>query len=124
SRHSQRFHGNVGIALGNTVTTRFYASANHIVQELPGAPNLATAISASKTGNSAGDQHRDLDSLRIQNRTTFELGSARLDVGAFFNRKSLYHPIYQVVDQESADRGAFFRIERADGPFALTVGGE
>lgn len=124
SRHSQRFHGNVGIALSDTVTTRFYASANHIVQELPGALDLETVLTDPETGNFAGDQQRNIDSLRLQNRTTFDFGGTRLDVGAFYNRKSLFHPIYQVIDQESSDRGAFFRLDHGDGPLTLTVGGE
>jgi len=123
-RHSQRAHGNVGFALSDTVTTRFYASANHIVQELPGALDLKTAITSPRTGNFAGDQQRNIDSLRLQNRTTFDFGHAQLNVGAFYNRKSLYHPIYQVLDQESSDRGAFFRADHESGPFSLTVGGE
>jgi hypothetical protein len=59
----------------------------------------------------AGDQARDIDSIRIQNRTTFDWGASQLNVGLFGNFKSLYHPIFQVVDQESATRGAFARID-------------
>jgi len=123
-RHSLRFHGNVGIALGERVTTRFYASLNNIDQELPGGLNLATTLTSPTTGNFVNDQARDIDSLRIQNRTTVDLGDATLNVGAFWNRKSLYHPIYQVIDQESSDRGGFFRLDWANGPVELTLGGE
>lgn len=121
-RRSIRFHGNAGFRLSDMVSTRFYASVNNIDQELPGALTLATALAAPKTGNFVGDQARDIDSLRLQNRTTITLGQATVEVGGFVNAKQLYHPIFQVVDQESTDYGASARLEYESGPFALTLG--
>jgi iron complex outermembrane receptor protein len=123
-RNSLRFHGNAGFKLSDAVSTRFYASVNNIDQELPGALNLATVLTAPETGNSLNDQARDIDSLRVQNRTTVDLGEGSLNLGVFYNRKSLYHPIFQVVDQDSDDRGAFFRFDWGNGPVELTLGGE
>jgi len=123
-RQSLRFHGNLGIRLSDTVETRFYASHNHIEQDLPGALTMAQALSHPKTGNFMGDQERNIDSVRFQNRTRVALGAAQLNFGVFYNRKSLDHPIYQVIDQESRDHGLFARLEWADGPLSLTVGGE
>lgn len=124
-RSSMRFHGNAGFRLSDTISTRFYASVNHIKQELPGALTLDTALTAPKTGNFAGDQQRNIDSLRLQNRTTFRIGDdATLDAGVFLNAKELYHPIYQVVDQTSTDRGVFARLDWASGIFSATLGGE
>ncbi|AZI35047.1 putative TonB-dependent receptor [Caenibius tardaugens NBRC 16725] len=123
-RHSLRFHGNVGFRISDAVKTRFYASLNDINQELPGALTLAQARSNPRVGNFAGDQARNIRSLRFQNRTSVALGDANLDLGLFFNRKSLDHPIFQVVDQSSLDRGAYLRLNWGSGPFAVTVGGE
>lgn len=123
-RHSLRLHGNAGFRLTDRIATRFYVSANHIEQQLPGALTRAVALTAPATGNFAGDQARDIDSLRLQNRTTVDIGKARLNLGAFVNLKSLFHPIYQVLDQHSVDRGLFARLDYADGPFELTLGGE
>jgi iron complex outermembrane receptor protein len=123
-RHSLRFHGNAGFRLTDRIATRFYLSANHIDQQLPGALTRSVALTAPRTGNFAGNQARDIDSLRVQNRTTFELGDATLDLGAFLNRKDLFHPIYQVIDQDSTDRGVFARLDYAAGAFELTLGGE
>ena len=126
-RRSLRFHGNVGLKLSDAVATRFYASVNSIEQQLPGAltedqalitPRIASAASLS------GNQARDIDSLRVQNRTTVDWGALTLDVGAFLNAKSLYHPIFQVVDQESVDRGGFFRFDYAGERVEATFGGE
>lgn len=123
-RRSLRFHGNVGLDIAEAVETRFYASVNDIDQELPGALDLETVRDAPETGNFAGDQARDIDSLRLQNRTRFGFDGGQVDAGVFLNAKSLYHPIFQVVDQESVDRGVYARLDYASGPFELTLGGE
>lgn len=124
-RDSFRFHGNVGLKLSDAVETRFYASFNTINQELPGALTLTDALTDPGKGNFVNDQARDIDSLRLQNRTTWTIAdTASLEGGMFINVKSLYHPIFQVVDQESVDRGAFARLDWTQGPLALTLGGE
>ncbi len=126
-RDSLRFHGNVGLQISEAVTTRFYASFNNINQRLPGALTRQQAITTPLIASAsaiAGNQARDIDSLRLQNRTSFDLGPVKLDVEAFLNAKSLYHPIFQVVDQESTDRGVFARADYESGAFALTIGGE
>jgi iron complex outermembrane receptor protein len=123
-RHSLRFHGNVGLILSGTVSTRFYASSNSIRQKLPGALTAAVALSAPETGNFTGNQARDIDSLRLANRTRFDWGATRLDVGAFLNIKDLNHPIFQVVDQKSTDIGGFARLDHEAGLLAFTLGGE
>ena len=123
-RHSLRGQANVQLKLSDTVTTRFYGSANHIVQELPGALTEAVALSRPRTGSSIGDQHRNIDSLRLQNRTRVDWGDTSLEVGAFLNTKQLFHPIFQVIDQKSDDYGSFARLEHQAGAFSLTLGGE
>lgn len=126
-RRSLRFHGNVGLTLGDGVATRFYASINRIRQQLPGALAEAQALTAPRGANAgsvAGDQRRDIDSLRLQNRTRFDLGTATLEVGGFVNAKSLFHPIFQLIDQKSTDIGGFARLDYAAGPVEVTLGGE
>lgn len=123
-RHSLRFHGNAGFALSEAVRTRFYASLNNIDQKLPGALTMRQALTVPETGNFTGDQARDIDSLRVQNRTTIDLAGGTLELGAFYNAKSLHHPIYQVVDQDSEDLGGMFRFDWGSGPIAFTLGGE
>lgn len=124
-RHALRFNGNVGLALAPDVTTRFYATVSHIRQELPGSLTLANALTTpdqALPGNIAGDQARDVDSIRLQNRTTWDVGTARLEGGVFLNAKQLYHPIFQVIDQVSTDWGVFARAEAALGPATLAAG--
>ena len=123
-RSSLRGHVNVQLKISDTITTRFYGSANHIEQELPGALTEDVALTRPKAGNFANDQQRNIDSIRLQNRTSVELGSTNLQFGVFLNSKQLFHPIFQVIDQKSQDYGAFARLEREEGPLAFTLGGE
>lgn len=123
-RDSIRFNGNVGLRVSDIISTRFYGSMTTLDQELPGAMTRATALTAPRSGNFIGDQARDIDSIRIQNRTRFDLGNSYLDVGVFLNSKELYHPIFQVVDQVSMDRGVFARYDRAGELWSVTLGGE
>ena len=123
-RDSIRFNGNVGLRVSDIISTRFYGSMTTLDQELPGAMTRATALTAPRSGNFIGDQARDINSTRIQNRTRFDWGHSYLDVGAFLNSKELYHPIFQVVDQVSTDRGVFARYDRDGDAWSITLGGE
>ncbi|HEV2598396.1 TonB-dependent receptor [Sphingopyxis sp.] len=126
-RRSFRFHGNVGMQFSDVVSNRLYVSFNNIDQEIPGALTRTQALTTPRMaslGAIALDQARDVDSLRIQNRTRFDWGALTLDVGAFLNVKSLYHPIFEVIDQEGADRGGYFRFDYAGDVIEATVGGE
>ncbi|MEQ9315842.1 MAG: TonB-dependent receptor [Henriciella sp.] len=121
-RHSIRFHGNTGYALTDSITTRFYVSVNQIDQDLPGALDYPTVLSDPETGNFFGDQGRDIDSVRVMNRTTVDLGNSKLEFGGYVNDKTLYHPIFQVVDQASIDRGLFARYDWVGEQFEFTLG--
>ncbi len=126
-RRSLRFHGNVGMRFSDVVSNRLYVSFNNIDQEIPGALTRTQTLTTPRMANPGAitlDQARDVDSLRIQNRTRFDWGALTLDVGAFLNVKSLYHPIFEVIDQEGADRGGYFRFDYAGDVVEATVGGE
>ena len=128
-RHAVRFNGNVGLHLTDTAETRFYATLSHVRQDLPGSLTLAQALSTPKLSlpnNILGDQERDIDSIRLQNRTTIALGAGTLAFGGFHNAKQLFHPIFQVIDQNSRDRGLFASLDLAGDlgtlPWSLTLG--
>lgn len=128
-RDALRFNGNVGLRLTDTVETRFYATISHIDQDLPGALTRAQALTTPRLalpGTIALDQERDIDSIRLQNRTTIDLGATRIEGGLFANAKQLFHPIFQVIDQKSFDYGGYARISHdgmvAGVPVALTLG--
>jgi iron complex outermembrane recepter protein len=109
-----KFNGNFGTALADDVETRFYLSGNVIDQELPGSVSKRTALSNPKAADPSAirtDWKRDIRSVRLTNKTTFDMGGGdKVDAGAFVNVKDLFHPITPfvgVVDQESVDYGAF-----------------
>jgi len=126
-RHAGRFNSNVGIRLTGAVETRFYATLSHIRQNLPGSLTLRQALSKpglSLPANIAGDQERDVDSIRLQNRTTVDLGGGSLALGGFYNAKKLFHPIFQVIDQKSEDRGLFAVLDLTGPGWELTLGSQ
>ncbi len=112
---TQRLSGNVGLRHSDRRETRFWVSAVHTDSELPGSltkAQLEADPRQAAAGNVALDQQRNFDLLRLSGRTTFLLASTqRLDVSAFWSRKQLDHPIFQVLDQESDDFGLDLRWE-------------
>lgn len=129
-QNNMRLSGNTGIKLGDSAETRFYVAWNDIEQEVPGTISRADALNNPKSVpaiNLTNDYARDVRSLRIANRTAFTLDNGlNVEGGVYANRKSLYHPIFQVIDQESLDLGVFGRVKGnyavADLPSAFTLG--
>lgn len=119
-----KFNSNMGIKLSDNVETRFYASWNDINQEVPGTVSKASALNTPtyvQAVNAQNDYARDIKSLRLANRTVFDLGSVDLEVGAYANDKQLYHPIFQVIDQDSLDTGVFARLRQGDAVLGVNV---
>jgi iron complex outermembrane receptor protein len=128
NRKALRFNGNVGLKLGQGIETRFTASAQTIRQNLAGALTERDALTNPAKGNFTGNQARDIDSIRLQNRTTIDLGHGTIAFGLFYNAKSLSHPIYQLIDQRSEDRGVFASMDLSGDlngmPVELTLGSQ
>lgn len=127
-RKALRFNGNVGLKLADGVETRFYASAQTIRQNLAGALSERDVLTNPSKGNFIGNQARDIDSIRLQNRTTIDLGHGALAFGLFYNAKALSHPIFQLIDQTSEDRGLFASLDLTGDlggmPVELTLGSQ
>lgn len=99
----QQFNANIGYRFSPDVETRFYLGAYVVDQELPGTLSLSDALNnPAKAQASAlsGDQARNTRTERIANRTTVKLASGRLDFDTWAIHKSLYHPIFQVLEQD------------------------
>jgi iron complex outermembrane receptor protein len=65
-----------------------------------------------------------MESVRLSNRTAIGLGDGqKIELGAFWNHKELYHPIFQVIDQVSDDFGlnARYTLE-SDAGHGLVMG--
>ncbi|MGV3742388.1 MAG: TonB-dependent receptor family protein [Burkholderiaceae bacterium] len=108
-QNTQRISGNLGWQLSNAMETRFFVQAVKADSELPGALTQAEMRrdrKAAAPGSITGDQKRDFDLVRISNLTTFRLDpEQRIELGSFYSYKSLFHPINQVVEQDSDDYG-------------------
>ncbi|MFY9288707.1 MAG: TonB-dependent receptor [Alphaproteobacteria bacterium] len=100
---SEAFNANMGYKLSNNAETRFYLGSFVVDQELPGALTLSDALHNPTKASAAalsGDQARDSRTQRIANRSSFNLGSGKLDIDTWGIHKSLFHPIFQVIDQD------------------------
>lgn len=107
-----RASGNLGWRIAENVETRFYLSVADISQEIPGAVTKTMALTEPKTaarGNLQQDYQRNLSAVRVSNVTSIRLGGLETEVGAYYGRKHLLHPIFQYLDYRYHDYGAFAR---------------
>jgi len=123
---AQRVFANAGFRVNDHVETRLYYTYVLTDSELPGsifkadleanprrANDYPTAPGA--VNNLTGDQHRDFDLHRVASKTTWRNDHHRLDLSAFWSHKDLFHPIFQVIDQNSNDLGLDLRyVNSAD----------
>jgi iron complex outermembrane receptor protein len=108
-----RFSGNVGYQFSESVETRFYLNANDVDQNIPGSVTRHAALHDPRTAapsNVLNDQERNIDTVRFANKTTFRFAeTTTLDFGAFVVDRHLRHPIFQWLDYNYLDYGAFVR---------------
>ncbi|AYG93843.1 TonB-dependent receptor [Brevundimonas naejangsanensis] len=117
--HSEQSQGrltvNAGRSFGEDREVRLIAQAADIKQDLPGPLTLKQALETPRMASTSalsGDQARDLTVKRLTLQTRWRFDESTLFEGAVWGwEKSLYHPIFQVMDQDSATRGAFGRID-------------
>ncbi|SAK95234.1 TonB-dependent receptor [Caballeronia fortuita] len=99
----EQFNANIGYRFSPDVETRFYLGAYIVDQQLPGTLSLSDALNNPTKASAsalAGDQARDTRTERIANKTTVKLDVGQLDIVTWAIHKSLYHPIFQVIDQD------------------------
>ena len=111
--HSVRASGNVGWRITPGLETRFYMSYADIQQDIPGSVTKTAALTDPKTAASANltrDYQRNIDSWRFANKTTLQLDTATVELGAYAVNKHLIHPIFQYLDYTYHDFGAYGRI--------------
>ncbi|HRO58764.1 MAG TPA: TonB-dependent receptor [Burkholderiaceae bacterium] len=108
----QRLSGNVGYAFSPTAETRFYLNANSWRSRLPGEVTKEAALRLPRVADPEFvrlDQQRNIDSLRLANKTTLLFGPTTLEFGLFAVRRHVMHPIYQWLDYRVRDHGGFVR---------------
>lgn len=133
---ADRLTGNLGYKIKDNIETRFYAgyinndsqlSSNSTKAQLKDDPRQATITAGPLAGQ--GISERDVNLWRIANKTTFVLDSTKLELGAFYSKKSLFHPIIDlfvfgndtlgVIDQESDDYGITARLTQQGQLFGM-----
>lgn len=103
TQRTQNFNANLGYQLAPGIETRFYTGIYLTDQKLPGTLSLFNALNDPTRANPTaitGNQSRKVETERIANRTSFLLDVGKLDIDTWAIHKSLYHPIFQVIDQD------------------------
>ena len=83
-------------------------------QRIPGAVTKTSALNSPETaaaGNVLLDQQRNIDTVRLANKTTLRFGPTTVDFGVFGVDRHLMHPIFQWLDYRYQDYGAFARVD-------------
>lgn len=107
-----RLSGNVGYQFSPDFETRFYLNANSVRQRIPGSVSKFSALTSPQTAavnNLTGDWQRNIDTVRIGNKTTMRFDNMTVEFGAFGVDRHLMHPIFQWLDYHYQDYGAFVR---------------
>jgi iron complex outermembrane receptor protein len=124
-----RFNGNLGWRFADDAESRFYLTTNAIDQNIPGALSRLAVLSNPRSANPTNvAQHyaRDIDSVRVQNKTSFVFDGTLIDLGANYSYRHLWHPIFQVLENYHDDYGVTARaegqLELGTMPFSWTIG--
>ena len=110
---STRVSGNVGYQISPDVETRFYFNANEVRQRIPGQVDKVTALTSPTTAapiNVLNDWQRNIDTVRLANKTTIRFEDTKLEFGAFGVDRHLMHPIFQWLDYTYRDYGGFASV--------------
>ncbi|PZA13268.1 TonB-dependent receptor [Rhodopseudomonas palustris] len=110
---AHRLSANVGYQIMPDIETRFYLNANHVRQRIPGSVTKDGALNSPQTaaaGNLALDQQRNIDTMRLANKTTIRFDNTVVDFGAFGVDRHLMHPIFQWLDYRYQDYGGFAKV--------------
>lgn len=109
---TRRVSGNLGWQLSPQVETRFYLGHVKSDSDLPGAitlQQLAANPRQAWPANVSADQQRDIEWTRLSNKTVWRGAGEQLEAFFYASDKRLFHPIFQVLEQDSRDRGLELR---------------
>lgn len=110
---ANRFNANASYRWNDRVETRIIVSANNIWQQIPGAVTRVSALNSPRTPAAANEllnYQRNINTLRIGTITTIQATpELQWQVGGSFVDRRLYHPIFQLVRNQTADFNAFIR---------------
>lgn len=114
---------NIGRSLGDDREVRLTVQGAYIHQQIPGSVTLSQALNtpvAAAAANVAMNYQRDYASVRSTLSTRWRLNDGLVFEGAVYGTwKDLDHPIFQVIDQQSRNYGAFGRLDWEGQLFGL-----
>ncbi|WEK48312.1 MAG: TonB-dependent receptor [Candidatus Andeanibacterium colombiense] len=102
----------LGYRLSASAETRLYIFGTSTNQHIPGEVTKHEALTAPKDANPVWvdqDQQRNVDSIRLLDKTTIQLDDTTLELGLFYDHRHVDHPIYQYLDYTVDDYGGFLR---------------
>ena len=119
----QYITANIGRSLGEDREVRLIVQGAYIHQDIPGSLTLNQALTdpeAAAPANVANAYQRDYASVRTTVSTRWRLSPDLIFEGAVYGTwKDLHHPIFQVIDQQSRNYGAFGRFDWEGQLFGL-----
>lgn len=119
---TERLNANFGYRFSPDAETRFYVNAGRWRAEIPGEVTKTAALTTPQAANPIfvlQNQQRNIDTVRLANKTTLRFDNTTLDFGIFGLDRHVDHPIYQYLDFTARDYGAFARAtdDRSIGGF-------
>jgi iron complex outermembrane receptor protein len=119
---SERLNANFGYQFSPDAETRFYLNAGRWRAQIPGEVTKTAALTNPQAANPdfvLQNQQRNIDSVRIANKTTLRFDSTTVDFGVFALDRHVDHPIFQYLDFTAQDYGGFVRAtdDRLTGGF-------
>jgi iron complex outermembrane recepter protein len=108
-----RINTNAGYRFHEDAETRFYFAWTSSNSELPGnltKEELKDDPRRANGNNVTSDNRRDTDTIRIANRTVWRFGDNRIEASAYYSGYELFHPIFQVLDQDAYTAGGELRF--------------
>jgi iron complex outermembrane receptor protein len=116
-----RLSVNVGHSFGQDREVRLYLSGADIRQQIAGSLTLNDALNNptraaqyAPVNNLSNNYGRNMRNARASLQTTWRLSDSTVFEGGIYGAwRDLDHPIFQVVDQESRNFGAFGRLDWA-----------
>lgn len=101
---------NIGHKLRDDLETRIYFTYADVNQELSGNLTKQQLKDNPKSANGFSkmmNYQRDYKSYRVANKTSYVKDNFEINGGVYAERKDLYHPIFQLIDQENHNFGSF-----------------
>jgi iron complex outermembrane receptor protein len=111
----QHLSFNYGRRFGDNREVRLIVSGGNVDQEIPGSLSLDNALHSptkANPANLANNYQRDMRAVRGALQTRWRIDDSTVFEGGVYGTwKDLWHPIFQVLDQESRNFGAFGRFD-------------